>query len=780
MKKVFTFSLMLLLSFATTVSYASKKNGAPLKSAQDDESPVLFSSEDESDEHWYYVNFKRSADDGLNQIWSAKEGLSVIYQLPLAATNQALQRWKFIGDETDFTIVNEATGWTVHYSNVKFTELDGETAVLESTYYLAAEDEYVIHFAFETNNRGNWILRDLTTGTYVNDRKKGSTNPIANVCGYGVKDDAGNDIAFLLYEKTILSGTTLVSLEAPNESVTKGSLTVSGIDLSEEITATISGYDDGDADVFTLSSSSIPATGGTVEVIFAPTEVKDYTATLTLSSDGAEPVTIDLKGHGFARSELPTISSEDNSDEHWYYIKVFRKAAANTAWSYVDSTQMIVQDTLRVGEIRDNQQWKIGGSWEDGFYFVNKAGGEITYNATATDTKYADRYYKADEVGDLFDFVRFSVDGVATLDWQLRNREVAKSDPAATKIYVNDDSGKHLLHYYINDSGNRLSFVPVGVPSISSVATVPFEIPKGDYAEYGLSVFGQNLDVDITVTLSGDEDNVFSVVDDVTSVSAEGGKLTIAFAPTADKLYTATLTLTSGETTQVVPITGNSDLNVPTISTDGNEAWYYIGFERKAGDNLVWTATPDEDTNERYDTRIKQTTLTEGNLDQQWKLVGTWVKGYQIINHNGGAFYFLYDPASGAGESSIARGLLIEEEALGDTVLFKRQNATAKWQWQMVGKNDGTDAHNYLNDFYGDEITVWTANNEGNPLIFTPVGGNSISTPAGDVDGAIVSVKYYNLMGREVLRPATTGVYIVRNIYASGKVKAIKQLFIVK
>jgi hypothetical protein len=771
MKKVFTLSILLLLSFVTTVSYASKKVGAPLKSAQA-ESPVLFSSADESDEHWYYVHFLRPATTVRGDlIWSATEGSVVIHQLKLSATNQDLQRWKFIGDETSFTIVNQATGWTFHYSGPdEWDDTDG-SRVHGKTYYLGAEDGTEINFAFDTNSRGNWILRDLTTPSYVNDRAAGLNGKPSNVCEYNSKDDAGADIAFIPYEKTIVSGTTGVSLEVPNGSVGKGSLDVGGIGLTEPITASISGDNDG---VFTLTSSTIPETGGTVEVIFAPTEVKNYTATLTLSSEGAAPFTIDLKGNGFAWSELPTISSADNSDEHWYYIKFFRKAAANTAWSLSDTTLMIVQDTLKTDIIRDDQQWKVCGSWEDGFYFFNKASGhEMAYNLTADGSRLADRYYEVDGEGDTFDFVRFSADGVATADWQLLNRSFVERNPTSANIYINDQGGRHLCQYRLNDGGNRLTFVPVNEPSISpSTDALTFEIPKGDMTSSVLSVFGLNLTAEITAAISDDEDNVFSLSDDVTTVPAEGGKFTIAFAPTADKKYTATLTLTSGATTRIVLLTGNADLGIPTISTADVEAWYYITFDRKP--TLAWTAVATDGG--RYDTQIMQTALTEGNTDQHWKLVGNWVKGYQIINRNGGALS--YDTVT------TQRALLIEEEAFGDTVLFKRQNADAKWQFQIIGKNDGTDTHIYLNDWNGTNgdgsISVYSVNDGGNLLIFTPVDGTSISTPASDVDGAIVSVKYYNLMGREVVRPATTGIYIIRSTYASGKVKATKQLFVVK
>jgi hypothetical protein len=549
-------------------------------------------------------------------------------------------------------------------------------------------------------------------------------------------------------------------------------ITVSGISLTGGVTAAISGDD---ANAFTITPST-PADGKYPFTIqFAPTDKKACEATLTLSSAGVEPVTAQLTGN--ADFDLPVlISSEDASDEHWYYIQFYRKAAANLVWSLSDTTQVIVQDTLKADALRDNQQWKICGNWDEGYYLINKTGTEIAYNEEASEDglRPADRYLQvASGVGELFDFVRFGT----TEDWQFYNRDYAYYNPSASFKYVNDQSGKFICHYLSDDAGNRLRFIPAGIPAIAvNTASVAFEIPQGETATQSLSISGLNLTGAITASFDGEDAGVFSFGENGSTVPAIGGTLSITFAPVAVKMHTATLILTSGTATLTIPVTGNSDLSMPTISTLGNEVWYYIQFARKSPPtsttyDLAWTAFPENDL--RYDTRVMQKAKVESNTDQHWKLEGDWTNGYRIINRGGGAASF---------DETTLRVMLIEEEAFGDRHLFKRQSATADWQLQVVEKADGT--WTYLNDWNGvngdGSIGLYQANDGGNTLRFIPVDLTSIPAPSFDANDVVVAVKYYTLQGVEIQRPATTGVYIVQNWYASGKVKATKTLFIVK
>jgi hypothetical protein len=325
----------------------------------------------------------------------------------------------------------------------------------------------------------------------------------------------------------------------------------------------------------------------------------------------------------------------------------------------------------------------------------------------------------------------------------------------------------------LDDAGNRLRFIPADVPAISATAvSLAFDLPQRETATQSLSVLGLNLTGDITASISGGDASAFGFGDGGSTLPATGGKLNITFSPDDVKNYEATLTLASGTTTTTVSLKGNSDLGLPVISTPGNDVWYYIQFNRKP--TLAFTAVPVNDN--RYDTRVMQTEKTDGNTDQHWKLTGSWTNGYSIINKNGGAMSF--------DDVTTKRLMLIEEEAFGDMFLFKRQNATSKWQFQIIGKNDGENTRIYLNDYNGvngdGSICLYLVNDGGNLLNFFPAAGTDIKFPAFDPNDKVVSVKYYTLAGTEVVRPAVSGIYIVRNVYASGRVKAEKQLFVIK
>jgi hypothetical protein len=791
MKKFFTFSILFLLSIVTTASFASGKTdpSAKLKSSTvDGLTDPEFSDGDK--EVWYYIRFGRRAAENL--VWSLDYPASwAIKQSTQKETDKYTQHWKLVGDLGSFYIENRATGYKVTYA----TAADPEKGIRGGNYIVDADGGPGVDLKLagsrdnEDATYWNWtgaldwviINPSLSAHAFMNDRASNTAFPWRDVCHYAYADD-GFRIQFVYAEKqTIVVATDSLAIESlvghTSQKVLNG---IDNFNLSGGITATIEG-DDASSFGFLDGANTVPTGKGSLTVTFTPQAERTYNATVVLSGGTAEPVRVRLTGTGFSSGSLPQISSEDASNEHWYYIQFYRKAAAGIVWSLSDTTQMIVQDTLRAADIKAEQQWKICGSWEEGYYLVNKAGNiEITYNVTASEdgTKPASRYIQA-SYGDSFDFVRFSVSGVATGDWQLYNRSTT-----ATSKYVNDQAGSFLTSYSLNDAGCRLVFIPADKPVVTaSVSSLALEIPANNSLESTITVTGLQTTAAISAAISGVDAAAFSV--SPASLPAEGGKLTITFSPAAVKSYTATLTLSSaGADNTVIALTGNSDLGLPTISTTGNEVWYYIQFTRKT--TMAWTALPEETG--RYGTRVKQTLTEDGNTDQHWKLEGSWTEGYRIINRNGGVLNFIDEsnPDTDPLHPNLNFYELEEEEAFGDLHLFKRQSATAKWQLQNKSKRYGIDEdeadRTYMNDDNGaagdGSISLYLANDGGNTLNFIAVDPVNSIPSVNDVNGEVVAVKYYTLTGQEVARPTVTGVYIVKNIFASGKAKASKQLFI--
>lgn len=77
-------------------------------------------------------------------------------------------------------------------------------------------------------------------------------------------------------------------------------VTVTGTNLTQKITASISG-----ANVYSIDKTSLTTTGGTITVTYAPIAAGNTTATLTLSSTGASSVTVPITGT--AQAATPTL-----------------------------------------------------------------------------------------------------------------------------------------------------------------------------------------------------------------------------------------------------------------------------------------------------------------------------------------------------------------------------------------------------------------------------------------------------------------------------------------
>ena len=354
-----------------------------------------------------------------------------------------------------------------------------------------------------------------------------------------------------------------------NASSTK-TLTITGANLSSEITYT-KGTEE-DAAAFTITPGDWTSTGGTATITFAPTQRKLYNTTLTINSTGAlEPQTIALTGN--ADFDLPVkISSEDNSNENWYYIQFDRQAGAAKVLTIMDATAEV--DTLKqipLDAQNDNQLWKITGSW-DHYSLVNKSG-KTVYHAYAPIGEDPLTGNKIPEVnkyitkpvgsGDVFGFIRY----LSTEKWQLKN--TSSTIAPENKYFLNDISGVYAGGYSLNNSGNALRFIDAAKAQI----LVPADSVKlGSVNQFLRDTIAVNIGAimltnAITATITEDADDVFELKN--SSIPAEGGQLEVIFAPKAYKKTSyATVNLTSGAETLVFVISATSDVGTSK---------YYVG-----------------------------------------------------------------------------------------------------------------------------------------------------------------------------------------------------------
>ena len=105
-----------------------------------------------------------------------------------------------------------------------------------------------------------------------------------------------------------------------NSSISK-TFTVTGLALTGNISLTLDDPNGVFAVNPTTISSNNAANGVTVTVTFSPTAVQNYNATLTLASDGAESVTVNLTGQGLIESYVPVMQP---ADEEYINLTEFR------------------------------------------------------------------------------------------------------------------------------------------------------------------------------------------------------------------------------------------------------------------------------------------------------------------------------------------------------------------------------------------------------------------------------------------------------------------------
>ena len=105
---------------------------------------------------------------------------------------------------------------------------------------------------------------------------------------------------------TIAANPTSITFSGYATQTYTQTVTVTGNNLSQNITASLTG-----ANIYSIDMTSLAKTGGTITVTYAPTDAGNSSATLTLSSTGASTVTVPITGT--AQAATPTLIVDKTS-----------------------------------------------------------------------------------------------------------------------------------------------------------------------------------------------------------------------------------------------------------------------------------------------------------------------------------------------------------------------------------------------------------------------------------------------------------------------------------
>lgn len=418
-------------------------------------------------------------------------------------------------------------------------------------------------------------------------------------------------------------------------------------------------------------------------------------------------------GTAQAALEQPQISPADGTADVWYHIQLeSRKSAEITTEKsfYCDPGLGELLIDVNTGINEPGTRWKLVATATTGRYQLISGLGNTL--ATAPYSGDGQTRYFSTALGAQVYEVREQADPLSLLLYQVGVGGIDKSN------------GSPYFGIYSSGGGVAISFIEAE-PLEGTFLFKPADLdlgtaPAGKTTKKTLTVTGINLVGNLSYSIAGEG---FSLSAGTTTSS--GGTAEITFAPTESKLYTAELTISIGDLSETITLTGNADFTFPLqISEDGGQTyWYYIQFERQAVNNKVLQAG-----NATGDI-LTQALIAGDNNSQLWKIVGDWDE-YKIVSKTGLEFSY----STGINRYAV-------DDEYGNEFGFERFEDTEDWQLRnmtagYVEGEEESDLKRYLNDFdaEGDSVTNYVQNDEGCRLIFIPSDTHSLVTGLKTVD----------------------------------------------
>lgn len=425
---------------------------------------------------------------------------------------------------------------------------------------------------------------------------------------------------------TILASETSLSFSAGINETKTSTFTVSGRFLAGNVTATLTDENG----VFSVSPASFEAeeNGTTISVRFNASAEGNYSALLTLASEGAESVSIALSAEasdgGTAADPYLNIAKYATIDEAGWnpkYVNNLYKYTADTdhgvawltmpvygAWTttYYDShpQKWIASNVSSTQNTYTGKPWTASDIYQgSSAYFTSTTAramgnGSKYASAPSTITFYVTNITAVKLLGlngsktttsglfgsssyptylEIYECTR-NADGSLTEGTTIVGKETDDTKNASVNLSI---ASLHASKIYKVVAGQYRGFLyeiafqtplPTADPLVDATPTELSLLSRiGSTAEATFQVTATDLKEHVTVTLT-DDNGVFSV--NKTSISAEeaqgGAEILVSFSPTTGGTYTGTVTLTTRDAAPVtISLTGTVAYEMGDTNMDG-------------------------------------------------------------------------------------------------------------------------------------------------------------------------------------------------------------------
>ncbi len=360
---------------------------------------------------------------------------------------------------------------------------------------------------------------------------------------------------------TLVANKSSLSFEAIKGTTADAqTVNVSGIFLTGDVTVAVSGTGFAVSETTLSNSDVLSANGKDITVTFtAPSRTGDYTGTLTLTSAGAEAVTIALSGTSKPRETSMTVYQLTSTlTPGGEYLVVSRNNAGagyalghNGTTVATDAVTVIAADDIssvayiNADDVDATSVWTVasGYTFKNGSYYIGISGTMSRSLAIST----------------------------SSTNWTWDSSNYLYYKGTMRSYYLRYSNGFSLNTSSANIYLYKKETITVSEDDIPTIDANPTslafeETEVGTTSTKTFTVTGSDLVGNITVTKSGSE--YFTL--DKTSIAEDGGSasatVTVTYAPAAIGAHTATVTLSSEDAQAVtVSISGSGIVIEPTL-----------------------------------------------------------------------------------------------------------------------------------------------------------------------------------------------------------------------
>ncbi|MDH8701187.1 hypothetical protein M2138_000526 [Dysgonomonadaceae bacterium PH5-43] len=481
-------------------------------------------------------------------------------------------------------------------------------------------------------------------------------------------------------------------------------------------------------------------------------------------------------------TKFPTISSEDDSNEVWYYIQ-FR--SENGVLCDMGEGELIETKQKAIGS--SAQLWKVIKT-ANKYTFVNKTGRKMSFadgrfNTSSTESVTVDivattnsSYTPAWEIQRTGASGCMNQWGGAGLDVQLG--EWSKGDAGNALLFVCADrirnffpevSDANNVKWYYLQFINSNKVIQGGNAGEPIIARDP--LPNKDGQLWKITASGEQY---ILTNKLGNSIAFNNNAYDTDVSEIKGVPFDINYTETENgaawELQRKDATATAlGQTTGItIGENATNDkknaiefraakevvYNIPTVSTTNNESWYYIQFRN--GNGVITDMGVGEE--------LLTKEMTKNDNSQIWKVLATTEATtgfkYVLVNKNGNIIS--YNPTV----SGISTGVYLTTNLITEAAKFNfvaTTNSTYKPAWELAREGSTRHLSQHSSAGFNKKITDWTKNNSRNTLVFVDLD-QAEPTLSGIYKVEVMDIPTFTVNGKTLI---VTGNNISKvNIYS--------------